>query len=854
MTKKNGGIAHLLAALSAVQKEARGQDLAPKQSCDTRPPTQACRVDGPSGVELLEKYIGDLERRSIVAESEEVAGFLRQANSLERVPEQYTVLKQLAAAGVDRTEYPPIMDAEACKQTDRFLQMQDIPKQLALQIFWEDLEFYQECEKLGRRIPMIRIIFAHWNMDMELSEMLHLFLDIPLVRKWFGVHDGVEVVDISSGELKVDSLQWRRLRGILGILAGEVTTRSVELRGGGFLDCGGGGGRFDQHGRKENSGQSDLSSIDIALCKMLPLIHQLGAMHPVFQLLSQNDKTGAAVTKNLDKTALQAIGLPFTQPTLRNTLIGLNELCESKLGYGPKKVREVMSTLLQAIENRQEYLQTIYTGDVPVEDLSVLEYHERIVVPAMGSFMIPELLNFLPDPPSDEEIELRITTRVFKEFALLQKQYESKGRPVPQGEILQLKDRVRRQESLNAHNFKKELKHRVELVWAALRLRDGHWKTACYDLAHYKEDEDLGQMYFLWRDDNEKDSTKRWVAVQDRVFLSMFRSESDLAGPRSRYISPSLMAREMREFSDMLIERARADQKARGIVPPSKKGKQKPMLAAIPQQVSQNEVAPTDVVLANQSAPSEVPLISVNEVMASVSLEDLSPVAHDTVDISKADEVDELPEVEETKGKDMDPADGDDLLVYLPADEFYLCENSRYYGLTIGMVLRIRQILKLRRVNLLSLQIRDTVERIAEQSGWVGTTEDCRFTLSTTYIDVGQIAGSIREAVAKKNDFEIVGDQCCSGQCLLRKKNGAFARPIYVADFRSLLGCFFRTNKTMLKIGLSLTELVAAIRLGMQRMSDKISSAVESGEIQLGKLPWQQKYAEFEQLMTRTGS
>jgi hypothetical protein len=150
----------------------------------------------------------------------------------------------------------------------------------------------------------------HLCPDIESLFMSYLLCRVPGARTLAGLVDGaLNFKFVPSGPLRKED--WPK--------ENDPAAAGLEKKGFLFIDCGGGGTRFDQHGRAADGTGRQKSSIDL-------LAESLGDavpahLKPLIQLISDNDVSGTDITRD---TGMRKSATPHTPRTLRNIILGWN--------------------------------------------------------------------------------------------------------------------------------------------------------------------------------------------------------------------------------------------------------------------------------------------------------------------------------------------------------------------------------------------------------------------------------------------------------------------------------------------------------------------------------------------------
>jgi len=200
----------------------------------------------------------------------------------------------------------------------------------------------------------IHTLVGHWRPDLELLFIFWLIRNFKVVRKAMNVRKDAREYYIPSGPLR--SRDWGELRGAIR----ELNAETVEGQGYLFIDCGGGGSRFDQHGRENRDDETSIALVCAYLDTVASIDGPLNAderdelkavidvLQAFIQVVSDNDATGLDTAVKDEKAATSST--PHTQRTLRNFVLGLNVLY-------PLEPRKVSSLVYMAFDGIYDSLR-----------------------------------------------------------------------------------------------------------------------------------------------------------------------------------------------------------------------------------------------------------------------------------------------------------------------------------------------------------------------------------------------------------------------------------------------------------------------------------------------------------------
>ncbi len=189
----------------------------------------------------------------------------------------------------------------------------------------------------------VHTLVGHWRPDLELLFIFWMVRSFRVVRKAMNVNENWREYYIPAGPLR--PRDWGQLRGVIR----ELNGHAIEEQGHLFIDCGGGGTQFDQHGRENRDDETSIALVcaylmDVASMDGGPLSDEekaellaiLDLLQPFIQVVSDNDATGLDTAVKDESAAASAT--PHTQRTLRNLVVGLNVLFPQE----PRKVSEIV--------------------------------------------------------------------------------------------------------------------------------------------------------------------------------------------------------------------------------------------------------------------------------------------------------------------------------------------------------------------------------------------------------------------------------------------------------------------------------------------------------------------------------
>lgn len=139
----------------------------------------------------------------------------------------------------------------------------------------------------------VRVIHPHTNIDVEAACMAWLLVRKPELRSRFNIAPDVHIECVKSGQLSEETAP----ASLENMPRSFLAAKHLEGFGHLFIDCGGGGGLLDQHGRVENKGRNTVSSLHLLITGCLDYIPALVHLVPLFEMVIDNDLTGERVAQ-----------------------------------------------------------------------------------------------------------------------------------------------------------------------------------------------------------------------------------------------------------------------------------------------------------------------------------------------------------------------------------------------------------------------------------------------------------------------------------------------------------------------------------------------------------------------------
>lgn len=206
----------------------------------------------------------------------------------------------------------------------------------------------------------VHTLVLHKAPDLEVLFMAWLIVVYMYLREKLGVTEEPQFKFISSGPLRKED--WRG--------EAELSARALERKGFLFLDCGGGGGRLDQHGHKDNRGrgQAVVASIDL-MAKEVGVCEAGPGLKLFVRLVSASDRTGESLCPIMvvDKGS----EFPHVPRDIRNMVVALNERY-------PDQPEIVQETFFQAMDGLHYLLNRFLDARADLEDMDVEKIEDNL--------------------------------------------------------------------------------------------------------------------------------------------------------------------------------------------------------------------------------------------------------------------------------------------------------------------------------------------------------------------------------------------------------------------------------------------------------------------------------------------
>jgi hypothetical protein len=679
-------------------------------------------------------------------------------------------------------------------------------------------------------------IYVHHNPDIEALKVLRYLVKTPDGRKAMNIAENPRIVFIASGKLRKTDFAWAT--SILGREIRESKLNAVFLEahcGCLFVDCGGGGAILDSHGRPENSGGSNISTLDLFVT-LVPeiLVVYRHEILPIL-LVSRNDKSGAALAK-MRSGALKASKYPHTPAHLRNFVDGVNQRA-AETGLSWNRIAEMVMMADEAVGAFFEELVMAATSD----DGEMIDW-AAVEARMYEGYLLSTILAHLPKPLSEEEIRRRVEYAIdnaadeaFKKKHGRFPDSKNTGEQAAAAALLSNheKQRIRsgmaralrsanERQAMLVDDFRREAD-------AALNHLEEQWVVAARDWSRSKVARLLPNLFFSKRDD--RGGTQAWNLVRADVYVTGVISESGRMGSYLRWLFNGMV----KSLSKWLWIRAVAAERGLSSVVDRANLALQTQLAkfeklGIPINVGDVTIAASDALA--RITPSSEP---VPEGTGMILASDADPVNARAEARAGDDEV-STAELEE----EGDLEDPDAFAAYLRslADDAVVV-RGHYRGLTKADTARIVAAVEKVRAELVTLQIHDP-----KRASDGGPITDCRFGVASTQFDLGDVAALFRMAVMRKRGIkaEDLEDQDLrrARRLARRLRSGTLTVYDYLPEFLSYCGNWFKTNRDLPLAGFSPEELFELVRLALLEASKLYEREVAAGTMAVVPLEWQQ--------------
>ncbi|MEK7073384.1 MAG: hypothetical protein AAB974_03025 [Patescibacteria group bacterium] len=253
-----------------------------------------------------------------------------------------------------------------------------------------------------RPVRPVTVIHPHTNIDAEAACMTWLLVRKPELRSRFNIAPDVHVECVKSGELTEEAAT----PSLEDMPKAFLTSKHLEEYGHLFVDCGGGGGRLDQHGRVENKGRNTVSSLHLLITGALDHIPSLVHLVPLFEQVIDNDLTGERIAQGYN---------------LREFLNGLIELGLSS--------EEILDYLFVAFDAAEAFLLA-KQEEIEEDDATAIDRFREVRKQVLSMETILGNLRVPTDADLQQEADA--------EVRYLLKEAERSGMPMPADEREQL--------------------------------------------------------------------------------------------------------------------------------------------------------------------------------------------------------------------------------------------------------------------------------------------------------------------------------------------------------------------------------------------------------------------------------
>ncbi|TAK05034.1 hypothetical protein EPO33_03505 [Patescibacteria group bacterium] len=270
-------------------------------------------------------------------------------------------------------------------------------------VFRKDVEWMVE-QRAGfyRPVKQIGVLHPHTNIDVEAACMAWLLVRKPELRSRFNIAPDVHIECVKSGELTAEAAP----ASLQSVPKPFLTARHLEDHGHLFVDCGGGGGLLDQHGREENKGRNTVSSLHLLITSVIEYIPALIHLVPLFEMVINNDLTGERVAEGYN---------------IRDFLNGLLELGLSS--------EEILDYLFVAFDAAEAFLLA-KQDEIEQDDASIIQSFRAVRKQVLTMETILANLR----APTDADLQAEATAEV----RYLLKEATKSGTPMTAGEEQQL--------------------------------------------------------------------------------------------------------------------------------------------------------------------------------------------------------------------------------------------------------------------------------------------------------------------------------------------------------------------------------------------------------------------------------
>jgi hypothetical protein len=635
----------------------------------------------------------------------------------------------------------------------------------------------------------VKTVVIHENPDTEALFIAWIVTRTEVGRKTFNVSSDARLVFIPSGPLDPKGALWN----IKGFAQENLNAEWLEDHGYLFVDCGGGLGRLDQHGRPENKKSSVVSSLDMLVASNPHLFLDLLYLLPLFEVISRNDKTGEkiAIDSSVER---RKSGTPHTDRHLRNILDGLNQMAQDSQSLSWNQVAEL---IFLAFDSAETFLANKATecldADGKPDWLKLRECRYEILLLKTIEANLPQ---------AEAWVDLEAAGRYHAEHCLIP-EAENRYGALSAGRRDEIVKKAVSDKKIAEQRHRRVVASWGESSQAALKLLEAAWTQAAADYNKTRRLTLIEDAAFLRRDD-DREVTDPLVPWRGAIYIVSLISSSTRAGAYTRYV---VNGYERKRVKDLLIAAARAkfgSNKEPGSRSPEQATGNKDPGAGIPEQeagIPESRIGNTDSGTENReqevrsNRPSEPP-------------PDVRP----------------------------EPEDGAEF------DDNGLETDGDYAGLPVEIAERIKAaVVATRRANSVVLQIH------TPSYGSDGKTMmNCKFGVATTQIYLCEVVREIRAGLARAWGLKPEVDDLATAPYLLtRDRRGNRLRLDYRPEFGTYYGDWFKTNQTLPDSRLLPVELWDLLVRGLAKADTNVREQAKRQGTPLAEPAWMELYREL---------